>query len=68
MAKAEEAKKMYDSDLVPPFLVKEKYVELKAFLGPTFVVLRDGSVEDNTSDFKNEQQHEMQAKIGKNLV
>ena len=64
MAKAADAKKIYDSGVVPAYLIKDKYCELKAFLGPTFVVFRDGTVEDNSDEHAIEQQHEMQNRIG----
>lgn len=64
MAKADEARRIYESGVVPAYLVKETYIELKAFLGPSFNVFRDGTVEDNRSEFMTEQQHEMQGKIG----
>lgn len=60
MAKAEQAKQIYDSGAVPEYLTKENFAVLKAFLGPTFVVLRDGTVEDNRAENNIEKQNQMQ--------
>lgn len=64
LAKANQARQIYDSGHVPRFLVKDTYVELKAFLGPSFKVLRDGTVEDNSSEHKIEHQEGQHVKIG----
>lgn len=57
-AKSKEAYKLWETGNVPSYESKDSFFEAKAFLGPTFTVLRDGTVErsdeEDDTHFQNQ--------------
>lgn len=54
LAKSAEAREIWTETPGPAYLAKDPYFEATAFLGPTFVVVRDGTVEENGNEDETE--------------